>query len=325
MRGFSIVGQKERRYTFAYTKDKVFHPNLEGIGGERHFYTRPGENTVEYDLSSLESDLAPVHQRLIDGEFDPTLDSLKAAELLAHASLRAKLLRFEMSVAIEEFRSFLDNFTKDRKAFARLLKQHLADNPTLISADPRAKLVGGDLAWIDDVLRDHPELALQFIDPTFFSLIDTATTHVFSNVDEFTRSSHLKLLNETLAPTNLIDRFQSQHIRLLRLDTKTLVFGDSIVFYLDKKGRALGGLNVAGNESAICLPISPNSALISAPFLLDHRRVDYLGGAIRSSLQFFIYPTEQAHLRKRTNSIGSLAGNKLKAIAEDVFSSFLSA
>lgn len=326
MRGFSNENKKGERYAFSYQKDRVFGANIKGIGGEKHFYTKPDENSVEIEISKLEHEFAPFHNRLTQGNYDEKNDHEIAAYLLAHCSVRSKLLRMEIAMAMDLFWEEMKSIVNSKHSIFTLLEALIRDNPNFLYDDIRKHTPPGeDFSWVADMLHENPKKFFEYFNigeiPALSAMIDM----VQHRPEDFSRNAHLKALRKTSAPDALAEKFGKNNFKLVRLSNRKSVLGDCMVYYLDNRLRAIGGVSWSPAKVATILPISPELLLVNSPFPIDIRKLDPLAGPISCSYEFFVYPSEEKFLRRRTKFIGRNVGNIITSTIKDSVSGFLSA
>lgn len=318
MRGFARETKGGELQTTAYRKDSMFPTNLKGIGAQRHFYNNREEYDLETKLSQFENDAARFHQRLLARSFDPIADKESASRLLTNCAVRSKLMRTELALGIETFRETLRSVLSEKDFLIRFLKDHLVKNPDYISEEiEKRNHLGADLDWVSKVVNDNPEVFLSSLEVNSLAPeIEVLMSALGTNEEHF-RQLQQNALKRSVVPQARVDALVRNQFWLVELSNSNCVLGDAMLINFNSKGNLVGGIDFSSEPVATALPISPKLVLISSPFKLDWKRLNFLNSAIECSNEFFIYPSQEAFLRKRTPLIGKKSGVMIRQIAKE--------
>ena len=316
MRGFLSRKNGENAYTIAYRRKSVNEVNTKNVGASRFFYTKRCENRIESELSKLEAYLAPFHSRLIEGSFDPEKESELAAQLLAHCSIRSKAMRMEIEGGAETLCQELTEILNDNHRLRDFLaKQIRSGGLSFDEIVEPYRAAGDDVSWVLETITDQPEILIQFLDKNKINEFKEALTRTVYDPNSFARNVHLQSMAQCLCPDERVSRFLSNQSWLCRLDSGSLVLGDSMVVQVDNKGRPVVNYDLDESDTATILPITPQHALVNtkSPIRMRSKIID---AVIQSSVEFFVFTREESFLHRRKESIGKISGRILRKIVE---------
>jgi len=338
-KGFASRIDGKTVYTWMYRKgDFPKEVSTTNTIVEQYFYGKVGELSADEEITDLENNkLAPLINRLREGTFNPQKGKVEIAELVAHFSVRTKLVRKGFQAASEQMFQGIKKIFTDEKTienvflspkkslFEKQIDEVLSDsdNEQVKQSLEIFKLFGAEE---DDVKHLLSELTYSFLNDeetkdenkNFFKDLfsEMFGEKAIETLPDSIKKGHIQSLAENTIPTARADKFEK--LDWIVFDSKSpVILGDVCCIFRFNNENLLKPPFDIENINQIYLPISSNQILIGASNLKEiETDIPTLNEAIaRCSFEQFIC-SEKAD--DKTNLIELIGTNSYIATDEEM-------
>ena len=307
-KGFASRSEGDGVFVWVYRKDATGDEiNTKNVGVERFFYGKPGEVSVDDEITDLESEYSPLLDEL-RSKSGQVSDS-RLPGLIAHLCTRTRYLRKSFAdttdLLLEQIHERLRDERVIRRLFAkpiyreRLIEGLVARGATSEQASDAMELLGPRL----------PQLLEPAI-PDMVSTVDSMMDFAKSKFPDAIREAHIKALSKNPSARGRSDTYADFSWFILGAESP-LILGDSLCLFETGGNRRFKPLDDKGDDvQRVFLPISATRMLIGTPFRkrpkLDSLRINE--AVAKCSAEFFISSTQRRLESSLVRSIGRRAG-----------------
>ena len=293
-------------WTFSIGKE-AYQANIKNIGIENLFYSVTSETELDDKITYEEANVyVPLIDRLRTNEFgDHDIEPI--CEMLAHFEIRGQHLRANANLLFSDsMTAFLDIFSDPIKLSNILTKVIAPESKIFIKALEKAGL---SQELFQFMLQSEPDL----LAPMQLNITKIITQEIALQREtlpkllaEAAKNSHIKVLNETIAPKLRVARYANLDFTVVEYPSGDLPLGDSIViFYIEGDRSYKPFLDKDDHLIEVILPLS--SRLYLRGLLRDKEPAAHpdLGLEIaRCSQEYFISSMHNARTLQYQKEIG---------------------
>lgn len=329
-KGFASRIDGEAIFTWLYRKGKVGPKEVstkDTIVSE-HFYGK-GELSADDVITELErTSLSPLVDSLRDGRCDLLVESQNISELIAHLSIRSKLIRKGFEEMSTQFLGEMKGIFGDEATIDGLLKSapesFIRNQFDAILTDPKAQGLQESMAILDhlglskedvsslitELVKDefhNPETGNEYVKrvtDVFQSVFDPPSGTIQQSIKE----GHIKSLISNAVPAYWVEVYKNFKWSVIQPNF-SLILGDSPCVFREKDCIELVPACEPKTVSAVYLPISTTQVLAGSlhPDDLETIPSNFNESIAASSYEQFIASNSSDELTDLTAKIGSNA------------------
>lgn len=280
-RAFRFRGEGDSALVYAHERDKVYSPNVMGLGQERDFYGHPEESGLDAAITATEDRLAAIHRELL-AEADSVVDPAQAARLVSAISIRTKSMREAMNALGPLLVDAMETHFQDEKVLREAFRKESADPKMFndLMAEQLAKMPGlnrGQKAMLTAVTRRQwDRMRVEQEDEMVQGMKRHAAEFVAyfrGRAGEMADAGFLKALNRDPESPKRAERFATYSYEIARAEPgQFYVLGDCgpIGIFSDGSSRlVLGDIDDDATLVAVMLPLSPEYCLVGKRVPVD--------------------------------------------------------
>ncbi|WP_223527284.1 DUF4238 domain-containing protein [Pseudomonas sp. BF-B-26] len=331
-KGFRIPGNGKIVRCWVYEQSKSPRSaNIQDVGLERHFYAIDNEPDLDDKITDEERDVyAPLVENLRAGNLTEALVE-RIPGLLAHLEIRSRHVRQNMQSMVDECASGILEHLSDPTNLSALAKDHFKPGSLIF-----------DKALADQGISQQQLQALlamdeSVLDQIFKPLVDIFAAQMPAQLDRFKssipgliRSSHVRMLNESVSPAARTQRFTALHYSVQKFEPGDLPLGDSVVLFHVGGERTFKPFMDKDDELLhVMLPLASDKYLLGATDVSQTSPPKNLPLEIaRCSMKYFICAHQNDRAADLQAQIGSnaswLSAREMNSILNEVLSEFMS-
>jgi hypothetical protein len=273
--------------------ERGLRTSTRNIGVERAFYTKPGDTSLDDEITTAEANFSRLIRGLRAGS-PGKVSSGHLPSLFAHLEVRTRHLRQSFLQSSENLYSKTLPILSDTRKLERLLGDDIARNPEKILRMARDALqqkglpTSGSVALVKAMAERLPEF-LQELGPD----LDGARRNILSMLPETLRTSikgaHNKALGKTIAPEIRVQNYGKLNFRTEEVSEGNMILGDcGTIFHVEGPKPFKTLTEKSDLVLAALLPIAPSRLLIGATSGYQVKPPEIRRAIARCSLEFFI-------------------------------------
>lgn len=231
-KGFGFPGNGKIVRCWVYEKNRPARSaNIQDVGLERHFYAIDSEPDLDVKITNEEQIYAPLIESLRAGNLNEATVA-RIPGLLAHLETRSRHVRQNMQSMVEECASGVLGYLSDPANLRVLAKHHF--KPGSPAFDRALAKEGVSPEQVQSLLAIDESLLDQIIEPLvaiFATQMPVLLERIKSSIPSLVRSSHVRVLNESVSPATRAHRFSALHYSVHKFEPGDLPLGDSVVLF----------------------------------------------------------------------------------------------
>jgi len=282
-KGFASRVDKDQVFTWVYRKNATpFQANINNINVEKYFYGKSGNLNADDEITDVEKyKLAPLINEIRDGICDFEKSKTEIGGLVAHFSIRTKLVREGFRDMSEQMLRGMGEITTDEKVLENLFlnpPKHLieeqfdavlsdSNNEELKNAFQIFKILGipkndvknfiTDLTFAEfeneETRNDNKDILTKLFSETFEKSVEL--------IPDYIKEGHIKSLAKNTIPKPRVEKYKEMDWSVFET-VSPLILGDVACIsknFNDNEFRPSCNLE---NVSQIYLPISATQLLV---------------------------------------------------------------
>lgn len=330
-KGFRAGGSRKISRCWVYgPAGRPRSANIADVGLQRRFYALEAETELDDKITAAESDIYAPLVELLTTEGVVAESVSLIPNMLVHFELRSRHVRQNMYGMMEKCSRQLIAKLADPETLDLLLQQHLQPGSTIfdeilkrngISFEQFKSVFGAQGLPLRDVVRRMTQ--------TYATHIATLIPVLESTVQTAVKRAHVRILNETLAPSTRVRRLEKLSYSIEKYPSRNLPLGDSIILFHVKGDRSFKTFLDKDDEIMhVVLPLTSDKYLLGTAENCDANIVCNLPEQVaRCSMSYFISSEDCETLADLQAHIGSnaywVSEKRLELLIEEVIRSLI--
>lgn len=324
-RAFRFRGEGDGALVYAHERDRVYTPNVIGLGQERDFYGHPDDSGLDAAITATEARLADTHRALLTDDWEE-VPIASIGTLVSAVSMRTKSMREAMTALGPVLMKALGEHFKSEAVLREGFRREAA-NPRLFRdsvADQLAKMPHMNrnkrAAFVAFARREWEKMRVQKEDEFVRGIARDAATLVSllrDRASEMADGAFIKALTKDPELPLRAERFAQFQYSIARAAGEDFyVLGDCGVvgIYSDCVPRlAIGDFDDAAVLDAIVLPLSPYRCLVGKRIPIDLDTAPAAVNQVSASLSHRFFVSNQGDseslqgLREKIGTVAPIA------------------
>lgn len=294
--------------------------STEGVASERDFYSSLStgdRKTLDDLITDYEQRLSPLLNQLRNVRHKVPVDSLLAAEVVTHLTIRSAFLRNAFDFGVHELLNSVSGFFADAES-VRFWAGIDRSRPKQILVEEIDRAVDALRTHFpdpipDDILRRMLLFRLReefdFIFQQQITPLGNELAELKAATAELIRNSHAKVLDKDLVPQERAAALAKLHWRIFCCSEENLILPDCVAISVGESGgRPYSSylLNADDELKQVLLPISASLLLVgTADSCMDVRIDEFNNAAAACSFDFFISSKVTESIDRLASRIGT--------------------
>jgi hypothetical protein len=332
LRGFLINRRGNDRQVLVYRAGrKPYEASTKDVAAERFFYSeRPKGDVVTLDdqITDYENRLAQLLGELKSAGNQETVNSLVAAEVVAHLVVRGAFVRDMLRTGGGEIVAGLSMILADPEAMRDAMRIDEGElTPALQEAiEPAINAASAmlperfpkDFLW--RIVRFHLREVFDGFAQEFVPGLRALLGQLLANISDVVRAAHAKAMGSQLPPQGRVDALASLRWSMNHTPT-ALILPDCVALAFNTGGSVTAYLlGDAGQPGAVLVPLASNRLLIGSTgaISLEAAVREFNDHAARCSWNFFVASERTERLASASDLIGSSSKETVASTIEEV-------